>query len=78
VEDKKIEYNVRKQKDPKNHCNHCNIDGHIEEKCWKLHPTLNLKKHKEYAKKNNVLATGLRNHVEFSYDVDGNIFYTLV
>ena len=28
---------AHKYKDPKNHCNHCNINGHIEEKCWKLH-----------------------------------------
>jgi hypothetical protein len=44
-------------KDPSNHCNHCNIDGNTEEKCWKLHPELNSKNHKKDAKKKNLLAT---------------------
>jgi len=34
-----------------NRCNDCNIYGHIEEKCWKLHLELNLKNHKKDGKK---------------------------
>jgi hypothetical protein len=30
-------------KDPSNHCNHFNIDGYTEEKCWKLHSKINPK-----------------------------------
>jgi hypothetical protein len=63
-------------KDPNNHCNHYNIDGHTKKKCWKLHPKLNLKNHKKDAKKKNLLATDLSNHVESSFDVDEKIICT--
>jgi hypothetical protein len=65
-------------KDPNNHCNHCNIDGHIEDKCWKLHPELNPKNHKKDAKKKNLLAMDSSNLGRESSDVDENIVYTLV
>jgi hypothetical protein len=42
-------------KDPNNHCNNCNIDGHTLDKCWKLHPQLNPKNHKKDTKKKNLL-----------------------
>jgi hypothetical protein len=74
--DKKTTTTTHQCKDPNNHYNHCNIDGHTEEKCWKLHPELNLKKCKKEKKKKNVLATYLSNQVERSSDVDGNIFCT--
>jgi ribosome-binding ATPase YchF (GTP1/OBG family) len=49
---------------------------HIEEKCWKLHPELNLKNRKKDAKKNNILTMDLRNQVESSFDVDEKIVCT--
>jgi hypothetical protein len=60
----------------KNPINHCNIDGHTEEKCWKLHLELNLKNHKKEVKKNNILAIDSSNRVESSSEVDDNIVYT--
>jgi hypothetical protein len=36
--DKKMPTIAHQCKDPNNHSNHCNIDGHTKEKCWKLHP----------------------------------------
>jgi hypothetical protein len=63
-------------KNPKNHCNHCNIDGHIEEKCWKLHPEMNLKNHKKDAKKNNLLVMDSSNQVKSSFNVDEEIVCT--
>jgi hypothetical protein len=60
----------------KDRSNHCNIYGHIEENCWKLHRELNPKNRKKEANKKNILATNLRNQVESSSDVDENIFYT--
>jgi hypothetical protein len=47
-------------KDPNNHCNHCNINGHTKDKCWKLHPELNPKNHKKDAKKKNLLGYGFK------------------
>ena len=58
-------------KDPSNHCN---IDGYTYEKCWKLHPELNPKNHKKYAKKKNLLATNSSKQMESSSYVDENIF----
>jgi hypothetical protein len=60
------------------HCNHCNIDVHTKEKCWELHPNLNLKNHKKDRKKKNLLATYLNNQVESGFDVDENIVCTYV
>jgi len=34
-------------KDPSNHCNHYNIDGHTKEKCWKFHLDLKFKNKKK-------------------------------
>jgi hypothetical protein len=53
--DKKMKTISHQCKDPSNHCNHCNVDGHTKEKCWKLHLDLNPKNHKKDAKKNNLL-----------------------
>jgi hypothetical protein len=77
----------RKGQEDNNHCtsvqgskqplvNHCNIDGHIEDKCWKLHPELNPKNHKKDAKKKNMLAMDSSNQVERNLDVDENIVCT--
>jgi hypothetical protein len=60
-------------KDPNNHCN---IDGHTEDKCWKLHPKLNPMNHKKDAKKNNLLGMDSSNQVESSSDVYEKIVYT--
>jgi hypothetical protein len=65
-------------KDPSNHCNHCNINGHIEEKCWKLHLELNPKNCKKDVKRMNLLATYSSNQVERNLDVDENIVCTSV
>ena len=36
--DKKIATTTKKMRDRDRHCKHCNVDGHIEDKCWKIHP----------------------------------------
>ena len=53
---KKITTTAYQCKDPNNLCNHCNIDGHIEENCWNLHLELNPKNCKKDSKKKNLLA----------------------
>jgi hypothetical protein len=53
--DKKTTTTSHKCKYPNNHCNHCNIDGRIEDKCWKLHLEFNPKNHYKDAKKKNLL-----------------------
>jgi hypothetical protein len=63
---------------PRNHCNHCNIDGHTKENCWKLHLELNPKKCKKDEKEKNLLAIDSINQVESSSDVDENIVYKFV
>ena len=73
--DKKTATIAHECKDPSNHCN---IDGHTEEKCWKLHPELNPKKNKKHIKKNNLMATNSRNQVESSSYMDENIVYRSV
>jgi hypothetical protein len=75
---KKEKSTTHKCKDTRNNYNHCNIDGHIDENCWKLHREINLKNYKIDKKKSNLLATYLSNHVESSSDVNGNIFGTYV
>jgi hypothetical protein len=50
-EDKKILYTTNQCKDPRNHCNHYNIDSQMEEKCWKLHLDMNPMNWKKAAKK---------------------------
>ena len=49
------------QKDPKKHCNHCIIDSHIEDNCWKLHLEMNSNNHKMDTKKKNMSAFDSRN-----------------
>jgi hypothetical protein len=73
--EKKMKVIVHQCKDPSNHCKHCNINGHIEEKCWKLHSKLN---HKKDAKKKSLLAMDSSNQVKRSSNVDEKISYTLV
>jgi len=54
-------------KDLNNHYNHCNIDIHIEEKCWELDPKLKPKKKKkikDIKKQKNLLTIGSSNRVE--------------
>lgn len=72
VKHKKMAATSHQCNDPSNHCN---IDGHIEEKCWKLHPKLNLKNKKKYKKKKNFMAIDSSNHVESNLDVDEKIVY---
>ena len=36
--DKKIEITTDKRRDRERHCKHCNLDGHMEESYWKIHP----------------------------------------
>ena len=54
--EKKTKTTTHHCKDPKNHCNHCKIDGHTEEKCWEIHLELNPNKYKKDFKKNNLVA----------------------
>ena len=54
----------------KNPSNHCNIDGHTEEKCWKMHPELKPKNKKKDNKKKNLMATDSSNQVERSSNMD--------
>jgi hypothetical protein len=63
-------------KDPRNHYNHCNINGHTEEKCWKLHPELNPNNYKKDANKKKLLAMDSSNQVESSLDMDEKIVCT--
>jgi hypothetical protein len=63
---------------PSNHCNYCNINVHIEKKCWKIHPELNPKNHQKDAKNKNLLAMDSSNQVERILDMDENIAYTSV
>ena len=58
--------------------NHYNIDGHIEQMCWKLHPELNPKNKKKDNKKKNRMATNLSNQVEIISNVDEKIICTSV
>ena len=76
--DKKTTATAHQCKDPSNHCNHCNINGHTESKCWKLYPELNPKNRKKDAKKNNLIATDSSKQVESSSDVDEKIVCTSV
>eukprot|EP00253_Pinus_taeda_P034565 PITA_34565 len=73
--DKKTTATTQQCKDPSNHCN---IDGHTEEKCWKLHPELNSKNKKKDNKKKNLMAIDSSNQVERSPDVDEKIVCTSV
>jgi hypothetical protein len=74
--DKNMSATTHHFKDPNNHCNHCNIDGHIEEKCWKLHPELNLNNREKDTKKKNLLAMDSSNQFESVSNVDEKIIYT--
>jgi len=40
---KKFVVIIEKGKDPKKHCKHYDMDGHIDEKRWWLHPKLHPK-----------------------------------
>ena len=62
-------------KDPKNHCNHYDIDGHTEEKCWNLHLEFNPKNNNKDAKRKNLLATKSRKELESNSNLDKNIIY---
>lgn len=62
----------------RNHCNHCNIYGHKQEKCWKLHPELNIKNKKKYNKNKNLIDMDSRNQVERNSNVDAKIVCTSV
>jgi hypothetical protein len=56
--------------------NHCNIDGHIEDKCWEIHPYMNPKNFKDDSNKKNLLGRDCDNMVEINLDVDENIIFT--
>jgi hypothetical protein len=75
---KKTTTTTHQCKNPKNHCNNCNIDGKTVEKSWKLHLEINLKICKKDGKKKNILATYLKNQVESISYVDENIVCTSV
>lgn len=58
--------------------NHCNINGHIEDKCQKIDRGLNSNNHKKDAKKKNMLTKDLGNELERNLDVDEKIVCTIV
>ena len=64
--------------DPKNHCKHCSINGHTEEKCWNLHLELNPNNRKKDSKKKNLLDTYSSKELESSSNPDENIIYSTV
>jgi hypothetical protein len=71
---------IRRQKqckDPSNQCNHCNIDGHTKEKCWKLHLEMIPKNHKKGTKKKNLLLDS-SNQIKSILNVDEKIVYALM
>jgi hypothetical protein len=74
--DMKTTATTHQYKDPNNHCNHCNVDPHIEDKYWKPHPLLNSKNRKKESKKKNMLVVDSGNQIESNTDVDENIIYT--
>ena len=75
--DKKMITAAHQYKDPNNHCNHCNIDGHTKDKCWKIHLEVNPKNHNKDAKKNNLQYMDSSNLVEIRLDVDEKIVCTI-
>jgi hypothetical protein len=76
--DKKMTTTTQQCKDPNNHRNPYNIDGHIEYKFWKLHPESNPANHNKDDKKKNLLGMDFSNEVESSSNVDENIVYTSI
>ena len=76
--EKKTISTAHKSTDPKNHCNHCNINGHTKDKCWKLHPNLNPKSCKKDSKKKNLLSKDSSNQIESNSNVDENVVFTIM
>jgi hypothetical protein len=68
-EDKKTIATTHQCKNPKKHYNHHNIDGHMKDKCWKIH--LEFRTMKKY-----MLAMDSVHWVESSSYVDEDIIYT--
>ncbi|TXG50795.1 hypothetical protein EZV62_023319 [Acer yangbiense] len=48
----------------KNYCDHCQISGHIKEKCWRLHPELQPQTKKNNEGRKSKTATLMTQHVE--------------
>jgi len=63
---------------PNNHCSHCNIDDHTEEKRLKLCIELTTKNINKYNKKKNLMAIVSIYQVQITSYVDDNIVCTLV
>jgi hypothetical protein len=57
----------------KYHCNYCNIDGHTEDKCWKIHLEPNPINRKKDTKKKILLGMDSNNQEESNLDVDEKI-----
>ena len=67
---------VRATTNHKDPSNHCNIDGHTQEKCWKLDLELVTKNKNKDNKKKSLMATNSSNQVESSSDVEEKIACT--
>jgi hypothetical protein len=67
--DKKMTTTTEKQRDPNRHCKHCDVDGHTEEKCWKLHQELRPKWLKSKGKAKGATETK-EEAVESTFDLD--------
>lgn len=52
-ENKKTATTAHVFKDINNHCDHCNINYHMKEKCWKLDPVMNPRSCKQEKSKKN-------------------------
>jgi hypothetical protein len=72
---KKIAATAEKQKDSNRHCKHCDVDGHTEEKCSKIHLELCPKWLKSKGKAK--VATEIKEEaIESNFDMDEVIFCT--
>jgi hypothetical protein len=65
----------QKKRDPNRHCKHCDVDGHMEEKCWKLHLELHPKWLKSKRKEKETTETK-EEVVESTSDLDEAIVCT--
>jgi hypothetical protein len=67
--DKKISATIEKMRDPNKHCKNCDVDGHTEEKCCKIHPELSPKWLKSKGK--SKVATEIKEEaIESTSDLD--------
>ncbi|KAH9291608.1 hypothetical protein KI387_043202, partial [Taxus chinensis] len=64
------------KKDSTKHCGHCDVDGHTDETCWKLHPELHPFKNKKKKKKSMPSLQGEPIYVESNEEGDEQLCCT--